>query len=210
MEKILILGAGGLGLEVADLIKTTGKYEISGFLDDDPEKTNTMVNQIPVLGSIDQLNQFHDTPNLAIAIANPAAKMKTARRALDNGFIFPNIIHPSAIIESNCSLGRGNILCAGSILSTEACLHDFVTINPQCGIGHESEIKSFTTLYWGVHIGGKTVVDEGCELGTHSCVLQGLHIVGNVIIGSGAVVVKDINIQGTYLGVPAKRLTSVP
>lgn len=206
MKSILIIGAGGLGKEAADLIRDIGGYEIIGFLDDNKEKKGFMVNNVIVLDTIDRIDQYKDVDNIVIAIANPAIKKRIYECTKDIGFHYPNLVHPTVIMGSGVRMGIGNIVCAYSILSTEAVLNDFVTINPQCGVGHESELRSFTTMYWSVHIGGNTSIHEGCELGSKSCVLQGLKIADNVVLGAGAVAAKDINESGTYIGIPAKRL----
>lgn len=204
MEKLLIVGAGGLGKEVVDLILALDRFEIVGFLDDDPNKKNTLINQIPVLGDLSQLDKYHAVKPLVIAIANPGVKKRIAEIAEKAGFHFPNLIHPSVVFGSSVSLGQGNIIFAGSIVSTEVCVQNFITINPQCGIGHESYLHSFSTLYWGVHLGGNVIIGESCELGTHSCVLQGLKLTDNTILGAGAVAVKCIEDSGTYVGIPAR------
>ncbi|MBP7177102.1 MAG: acetyltransferase [Thermoclostridium sp.] len=204
MEKLLIVGAGGMGKEVVDLVLAVDQFEIAGFLDDDPNKKNTLVNQIPVLSDLDQMDKYRAIKHLVIAVANPGVKKRIAAIAEKAGFQFPNLIHPSVVFGSGVSLGQGNIICAGSIVSTEVCLQNFITINPQCGIGHESNLHSFSTLYWGVHLGGNAIIGEGCELGTHSCVLQGLKLTDNTILGAGAVAVKSIEQPGTYVGIPAR------
>lgn len=206
MKSILIIGAGGLGKEVIDLIKDIGGYDIIGFLDDDGEKKGTIINHIPVVDTIDNLDQYKSVDNVVIAIANPAIKKKIYEYSKDMGFQYPNLVHPTVIMGSSVKMGKGNIIGAYSMLSTEAMLHDFVTINPQCGIGHESEIHSFTTLYWNVNIGGNTSILESCELGSKSCVIQGLHVANNVVLGAGAVVAKDIHDSGTYVGVPVRKI----
>lgn len=206
MESILIIGAGGLGKEAADLIRDIGGYEIIGFLDDNKEKKGAMFNSVRVLDTIDHIDQYKTVDNLAIAIASPAIKKRIYEYTGSMGFCYPNLVHPTVIMGSGVRMGMGNIVCAYSILSTEVVLRDFVTINPQCGIGHESELQSFTTAYWSVHIGGNTSIHEGCELGSQSCVIQGLKIAGNVVLGAGAVAVKDISENGAYIGIPAKRL----
>lgn len=206
MKRILIIGAGGLGKEVVDLVKAMGGYEIVGFLDDNIEIKGTSINHVPVLDTTGYLDQYQGVDNVAIAIANPKIKKKIYERIMRIGFKYPNLVHPTAMMGSNVKLGVGNIIGANSILSTEVTLQDFVTVNPQCGIGHESELRSFTTLYWNVNISGNVTVQEGCELGSKSCVLQGLNITRHAIIGAGAVVVKDIHESGTYIGVPAGKI----
>lgn len=206
MEDILIVGAGGLGKEIVDLIRQIGNYNIVGFLDDDITKKGAYFNGVPVLGTIGDLQQFRQVKNLVLAVANPALKYKLYEYSKICQFTFPNLIHPSVLLGISVTMGQGNVICANSILSTEVTLKDFITINPQCGIGHEIIIGSYSTLYWNVHLGGNTRIDASCELGTHSCIIQGLQITDHVIVGAGAVVVKDIDEPGTYVGVPARRI----
>lgn len=208
MKKILIIGAGGFGKEVVDLIRDIGGYDIIGFLDDNRDEKASIINHIPVIGTLDDLDQYRNVENVAIAIANPKVKKRIYEYSRNIGFQYPNLIHPTVIMGSDVKMGRGNIVCANSLISTEVLLLDFITINPQCGIGHESKLYSFTTLYWSVNIGGNTSIQGGCELGSKSCVLQGLRISEDVILGACSVAVRDILDKGTYVGVPARKINS--
>lgn len=51
------------------------------------------------------------------------------------------------------------------------------------------------------------VLGDNVELGVGAIIIGGIKICSNVIIGAGAVVVRDIEIPGTYVGVPAKRIS---
>ncbi|HYE10127.1 MAG TPA: transferase, partial [Patescibacteria group bacterium] len=181
MKSILIIGAGGLGKETVDLIRDIGGYEIAGFLDDNVEKKDRVINGVPVLDTVDRLEQYGNVEDIVIAIANPAIRRKIYEYSSAMGFRYPNLVHPMVVRGSNVKMGMGNIIYAYSILSTDVMLQDFVIINPQCGIGHESGIGSFTTLYWNVHVGGNTSILESCELGSKACVIQGLHVMDNVV-----------------------------
>lgn len=206
MKSILIVGAGGLGKEVVDLINDIGGYEIVGFIDDNVDKKDTVINHIPIVDTLEHISQYRSVDCVAIAIADPAVKRKVYEYSMGIDFYYPNLIHPTVILGRDVKMGIGNIIGAYSIISTEVKLHDFVTINPQCGIGHESEIGSFTTLYWNAHIGGNTYILENCELGSQSCVIQGLRVTDNVLLGAGAVVVNNIDCSGTYVGVPVRKI----
>lgn len=206
MKSILIIGAGGLGKEVVDLIRDIGGYEIVGFLDDSKDKKDKIVNGIPVLDTVDRLERYGNVEDIAIAIANPSARRRIYEYSRTMRFQYPNLIHPTVVSGSNVKMGKGNIVGAYSILSTDVVLHDFITINPQCGIGHESKVGSFTTLYWNVNIGGNAFILENCELGSKACVIQGLRISDNVVLGAGAVVVKNIDESGIYAGVPVRKI----
>ena len=71
---------------------------------------------------------------------------------------------------------------------------------------HNDIIKDFVTLYPSSNISGNVEIDSLVEIGTGSQILQGKKICENTIIGAGAVVVKNIEKSGTYVGIPAKKI----
>lgn len=210
MEKIIIIGAGGFGREVQWLIErinqVSQKWEILGYLDDGIER-GTLINGYPVLGGIDFLITCNEEISLACAIGSAAIRKKIIHRVRNFGqFKFPNLIDPSVIISDRVEMGRGNIICAGNILTVNIEIRDFVIINLDCTVGHDAFIDSFVTVYPSVNISGQTRVNSGVELGTGSQVIQGKIIGADIIIGAGAVVVHNIEQAGTYAGVPAKMI----
>lgn len=54
---------------------------------------------------------------------------------------------------------------------------------------------------------GSVVIGKYCFVGAGVVIIPGIKICDEVIIGAGAVVVKDITEPGTYAGVPAKKIT---
>jgi acetyltransferase-like isoleucine patch superfamily enzyme len=48
-------------------------------------------------------------------------------------------------------------------------------------------------------------IGEGTWIGAGSTISNNVTICPGCVIGAGAVVVKDIDIPGTYIGVPARR-----
>jgi FlaA1/EpsC-like NDP-sugar epimerase len=90
--RILIYGAGAAGAELVREIHSNRctKYEVTGFLDDDPLKQNARIMGIPVLGSgrqaLSVVNQRNRrTPTVGeIIIAMPSATGPQMREALAN------------------------------------------------------------------------------------------------------------------------------
>ncbi len=102
-----------------------------------------------------------------------------------NKAFFLNIIHPSVVFDTRnnkIKMGIGNILCAGSILTTDIIIKDFALINLNCTIGHDVEIASFTTFSPGVHISGNVKVGENVFLGTGAVFSENVSIIYNTII----------------------------
>ncbi len=73
LERILIVGAGALGREVAEKVhahKELG-YQVVGFLDDDPGKLGKVFDGVPVVGPLRQANevlQREDIDQVVIAL----------------------------------------------------------------------------------------------------------------------------------------------
>ena len=53
-------------------------------------------------------------------------------------------------------------------------------------------------------------VGDGCWIGARATILPGVQIGPGCVIGAGAVVAKDCDANGLYVGVPARRLRDLP
>ncbi|WP_375432495.1 acyltransferase [uncultured Friedmanniella sp.] len=53
------------------------------------------------------------------------------------------------------------------------------------------------------------VVEDGCWLGANVVVLSGVRIASGCVIGAGAIVTKDTEPDGVYVGVPARRVRTL-
>lgn len=209
-KEIVIIGAGGFGREVQWLIERINQnnptWKILGYLDDGVAP-GTEVNGYKVLGGVEVLEQINPRPAAVCAIGSAGVREKVIARVKNIGEIeFPNLIDPDVQMSSFITMGEGNIICAGNILTVNISIEDFDIINLSCTIGHDVVLGSFVTVYPGVNISGCIKLGKGVELGTGSQIIQGKNICEDTIIGAGAVVVKDIEKTGTYVGVPVKKI----
>lgn len=207
MEKIAIVGSGGFAREVLTLINDINclskKYEFIGFVDFDKSQT---MHGYPVIGNDEEINKITDPISLVIAVGEPNLKEKI-RSKYTNPFIsFPTLVHPSVIIGDSESIkkGEGCIICAGCILTTDITLHDFVTLNLQCTVGHDTVINNYASFMPSVNISGEVNVGKGVYVGTGAKIINQLEIGENTIVGAGAVVAKSLPSNCTAVGVPAK------
>ena len=207
MKEVYIVGASGFGREVAWLIEELDGYKVKGFIDDNELVQAQVINGIPVAGTVDFLLQKKEETSVVIAIGNPAIRMKIYNTLKDNPNLnFPNIIAKDVRISKYIDLGIGNIICSGSILTTNIKIGDFNHINLSCTVGHDVIINNFVTVYPSVNISGNVVIGDFTELGTGSQIIQGKNITNNVVIGAGSVVIRNIGESGTYVGTPVKRV----
>jgi sugar O-acyltransferase (sialic acid O-acetyltransferase NeuD family) len=214
MQSIVILGAGGFGREVLDIIiaqnKVSKRWKILGFVDEDPELEGKVLNGYPVLGSFDWFSKI-DLKEIRVvcAIGDNISKKKVVEKAKGLGLRFANVVHPSVIMTEFVTLGEGVIICAGCILTNQITIGNHVIINLDVTIGHDSIIEDFCTLSPGVHISGRNKIGEGANVGTGAVTIQGIVIGRWSIIGAGAVVAQDIPDKVVAVGVPAKPIKQV-
>lgn len=208
LKKILIFGAGGFGREVQWLIERINQkelvWQIEGYLDDGTEP-GTEINGYKVLGGIEELQRYDNSVSVVCAVGSAKVREKIVSRIKQIGqFQFPNLIDPDVQNSQFVSMGEGNIVCAGNILTVNISMKDFVILNLSCTVGHDVVIESFVTVYSGVNISGCTLLKKGVEFGTGSKIIQGKVIGENTIVGAGAVVVRDLPSDCTAMGIPAK------
>ncbi len=207
MEKIAIIGSGGFGREVKMLIdqinKANPQFEIVGFFDD--HKTSDIINGIPYLGTLEQAANMTDPISYAIGVGDPKTRKKIVEKLERPEASFPNLIHPSVLFgDDGVLLGRGNIICAGSIITVNITIRDFVILNLSCTVGHDTVINSYSSFMPSVNISGEVVVGEGVYVGTGAKIINQLEIGEYTIIGAGAVVSKTLPTHCTAVGIPAK------
>lgn len=208
MKKILIFGAGGFGREVQWLIERinqkTPSWEIMGYLDDGVEP-QTEINGYKVLGGVDKLKEYDSSMAVAVAVGSAKTREKIVTEIKKIGeFQFPNLIDPDVQMSKFVSMGQGNIICAGNILTVNIDIEDFVILNLSCTVGHDVVLESFVTSYPTVNISGNVHVGRRTELGTGSKIIQGITVGEDAVIGAGAVVVRHIPGKCVAMGIPAK------
>lgn len=214
MKDLVVIGAGNFGREVVQIIEDINQdkreWNFLGFIDETVEKHGTLINGIPVLGSFDWLEQRFAGPVYAVcAIGNTKDKYTLIKKASAYGVDFCNLIHPRAKISKFVDMGVGCIICFNTFVSVNIKIGNHVSINPGCGIGHDTIIDDYSTLYWNVTLSGNVRINEGCEIGSNAVVIPKRTIGKWSILGAGAVVVRDLPENCTAVGVPAKPIKTL-
>lgn len=199
-KKIVIIGAGGHGRVVADIAKACGDT-VLGFLDD----SNTINNKVNIIGTSADAEKYCDgETELFVAVGNCKIREK-----LMNGL--PNArwytaIHPSAIISPSALIGEGTCVMPNAVVNNSAVIGKGTIINTCASVDHDDVIGDFVHIACGAHLAGTVTVGNGTWVGIGSTISNNVSVCGNLMIGAGTVVVKDITEEGTYVGVPAKKI----
>ena len=208
MKNVVILGAGGFAREVLSFLKLTNNYKIVGFTDANPLLKGKFINDFPVLGDDNVLkNLIKKNVSLAfVAVGKSGIREVLFKKICDLGFKPLNVIHPSAVISPNVSLGQGIIIYPNATINTNVCIGNSVLINSNASIGHDVKIEDFVNICPGVNISGTVKIGESAFLGIGCSVLENVVIGHKAIIGGGALVSKNVLPETTVVGIPARSI----
>lgn len=205
-KDLIIIGASGHGKVVADIARQVTvngqrKYETIRFLDDDSAKT--LCGAYPVIGSVGNIEQYLGA-DFFVAIGYADIRRRIAQRLNDFHADVPSLIHPSAILGENVSIGKGTVVVGGAVINPGASIGEYCIVNTGATVDHDCRIDDFVHIAPGAHLCGGVHVGESTWIGAGATVVQELDICADCMIGAGAVVVNNIEKKGTYVGMPAK------
>lgn len=207
MKDLYIVGAGGCGREVLELIEDIQEaqgptWNVKGFLDDTEAPLAGKKCDCGVVGTIVDY-QPGENEVLALAIADPQAKRKISRMLLERGAVFENIIHPTVYLSRFCSIGTGNILYGNLSLSNNVTVGDFTTLLAST-VGHDVQIGSYSTISALCNITGHVKIGEGVFIGGSCALAPHTRIEDDSYVGMGSVVLRHVRAGKKVFGNPAR------
>ncbi len=207
MKKIVIWGAGGHAMVVADIIRSGHEYEIAGFLDDLNElRKNELFCGSTILGGKDQLKDLRTRgiEYIIIAFGNSSARLRAADLALEAKFKLAIVLHPRSIIASDVKIGDGTVVTAGAVINSMSTIGQNVIVNTSSSIDHECTLGDGVHICPGVHLAGKVSVGKGTWVGMGSIVKEGTRIGEHSLIGAGSLILNEVPAGTLAYGSPAK------
>lgn len=192
-----IIGFGGFGREVKQILLDNDPDEIVDFFVDD----EYVCEHTKKISEID-----FDTYEIVVSIGNPIHRKRIIENLPENTKFF-TVIHKSVqIMDTNIEIGVGSIICPNVILTTNIKIGNHCHLNLSTTIGHDTIIGDFCTTAPGAKISGNCVIGELVYFGTNSSVKEKIKICDNVVVGLNGGVVKDIVETGVYGGTPTKKI----
>lgn len=202
-KNVVIIGAGGHAKVIADII-TKSNDNVIGFLDDNLDIQNkTIYLNKTVLGTTKDIDKYKEY-YFIIGIGNNNIRENIAN---NHDLKWYTAIHPNAIIANEVSIEEGSVVMAGSIINTGTKIGKHCIINTKSSLDHDNMIEDYIHISPGATLAGTVHIKEKTWICAGATIINNITIAKNNIIGAGSVVIKDINEEnGTYVGVPARRV----
>ena len=205
-QKIAIIGAGGFGREVFNLLDED-LYECVGFIDRDKAENEFPLTIIGHENNFDRLINKYKFSNCALAIGVMKKRKYIYNSIGDFPIQFPSVIHPSVQSYSK-DMQNGVILYPGVVIMNDCRIGKFTLLNSGVTLGHDVIIGDFCNINPGANLAGRITVGDCTLIGIGSSIKENITIGKNVVIGAGSVVIDDVPDNTTVYGVPAKAASS--
>jgi sugar O-acyltransferase (sialic acid O-acetyltransferase NeuD family) len=204
-DAVAIFGTGGFAREVACILHDLGRGDrIAAF--HEPDEVYQARELLGV--AVRPQSAFDPAKHRAVVgIGSPAIRQKVVSE-LPAETVFDTLIHPTVVMSQWVEVGAGSVVCAGCILTCQISIGEHCHINLNTTVGHDCTLGDFCTVAPGVNISGNCEFGMRVDVGTQASFRQNVRICDDAIIGMGAVVIKDIVEAGTYVGMPAKKVSS--
>jgi sugar O-acyltransferase (sialic acid O-acetyltransferase NeuD family) len=195
----IVIGTGGLAKQALPTFDK--EYPITFFVNTYTEKEEFY--GYPIVSSKEN---FSKTFTFSICIGDPKWRKNFYEEMSSiGGYPLNTFGSYNLIMEDN--IGEGNMFLNYVLVELGCKIGNGNLFNCYSSIFHDVEIGDFNEIMPGAKILGGAKIGSSCRIGTNSTILPKINICDNTIIGAGAVVTKDINEPGTYVGIPAKRIT---
>lgn len=199
MKQLVIIGASAMGREACAYAQECG-MKVKGFLDSRTTILDNYMGYPPILGAVESWWPSDDEVYIC-ACGEPQVKRKYVE-------MFPNVkwatlVHPTAYVGTNVSIGYGTIICPHATITTDTKIGNHVIVNVNASISHDCSVGDHTSISPGCHVAGWCTIGTDVFLGVHSALVPNVALGDNVFVAAGAVVTRSVN-EGRVMGVPAR------
>ena len=208
-NKIVVIGGGEFAHLIIDVIKRIDQYEILGYTD--------LINKGSILGTkylgtdevLKDLLTKHKNCSAVIGVG--LIKVSNVRNGIyemlkELGFELPTVISNKAIIQEDVTIGEGTFVLDNALINAGTTIGKGCIIGPGSIVEHHCTVGDFVTFATGSIFAAGSTIGNNSILSIGAIVVSHKTICSNCFIGAGSVAINNISNEGTYYGVPARKI----
>ena len=204
MKNIFLYGSSGYFKEqyvwLKDCLVENKDYQVAGIIDD---LAKTSIDNFSGL-KIFKSEKIKFSQDIYIYLAT--GRVDVRKKAIDHfkDFNFFTLKHPSAIVSSEATFGKGVTISPNVIIAGNPVIGDFNNFNFGSMMSHDCVSGISNIFSPGVKIMGKCKIGNYNYFGVDSVMIPSTQIGDHNIIGANATIVKNFESGLTLVGTPAK------
>lgn len=205
---ILIIGAGGHGRAVADVVHSEGRYAIVGLIDSTKAKGSVCFGY-EVLGQELELPAICEATGVRqgiVAIGDNWQRRAMAERIRHavEGFVFVTAVHPAAVVARDVVIGPGTVVMPGAVLVSGCRLGEGCIVNTGASLDHDGVMADYASLGPGATAGGRVCLGACSAIGLGANLIQRVRVGDHTVVGAGALVLRDVPGGVVAYGTPSR------
>lgn len=209
-KKLIIVGAGGLGRIVHDVLsrdtEVMREYDLAGFLDTRTDPGLPADLQTSVLGC-PLTHQAQPNEVFIPAIGDPGWRKKLLAPLIEQGAAFYSYTR-QASVAARARIGKGVFLTPGVVISTDCEVGDYSYVDTYVVIGHDTHIGAYCMVGAMSFLAGGVRIHDCVAIHPRATIAKGVDLGTACTVGIGSVVVKNIPQKVTVFGNPARVIYS--
>lgn len=160
-RRVLILGRGGFGTQLAELLVHSGRYTEALFLDDNAP------NAAGKLADLARPDLLAACPDAFAALGNNPLRLQLLRRLAEAGYALPVFVHPAAFVTPSAQLGAGTVVLPFCFVGARVRTGQGCILNAGAVIDHDAVLGDAVhaapgaIVKAGVHLDACTKVESG-------------------------------------------------
>ena len=187
MDRLLILGAGGHGVNCLEIARQMGRFSEIAFLDDG--QLGKVLCDCPVIGGLRDIERLQGLYTAAfVAFGNNEMRERWMRELARLQYGTPTLVSPRACVSCYAELGAGSVVFPFSSVEPRAKVGEGCILSAGVIVNHDAEVHAHTLIYSHTVIrpysiiGDHTTIGSGCIIGQSSTVPLGSHLPDGTIL----------------------------
>ena len=200
---LALYGAGAMGREFKFIADETGAWQQIVFIDDHAAAEQTL--GCLTCGFQAFRRRFRpEEARFAVTIGEPKFRKEAFERMTEAGYQGARVVHPSACISPDASVGEGALIAQGAYIGSQARIGRNFYASRNASVGHDAVIGDHTRIGVGAFVGGHTEVGENVFIGSGAMLKDRIRIGDSSVVALGSVVLSDVGADTTVMGNPAR------
>lgn len=210
-KKLIIVGAGEFGEIAYEYFTEDSQYEVSAFAVERKYRQTDELHGLPVVDFEDMEKRYPPSAYETFVAVTYVKLNRVRKRLFDlckrKGYTCATYVSSYAFFWKNAEIGENSFVFEDNTIQYHVKIGNNVVLWSGNHIGHRTVIEDDVWLTSHDVISGFCHIGRGSFIGVNVSVGDNVSIAEDVVVGAGAVTVKNLEQKGgVYIGTPAKLL----